>query len=171
MNIRNALKDTGKADGGSTRYAMWHDDVLCWFEKCGDRYVAPLSHSAILGDSYEPYLLQKEIIPTEAGELWEHNSELFFTFIDGGGRLRLQSTDATNYSMEYIDSYVSEKNWTRIHPPVEEEREKIVIEGVDWFKDEDGVVIPCQESDIFDWKSLLNKPPMNMTLTWDKEKP
>lgn len=148
-------------------YAMLDDEgILYWFNKNTDKKTMPVNLACINIDTWQPYHPQKEIVPTEAGELWETPNGDIFCTVRTHKLLLVSVEQGTFWNLDIFKA-----DWTRIHPSVEADKEKIVIEGVGWFM-QGGYACPIPEKreDIDFLDNLKMKPPMTMTLTWDKEK-
>jgi hypothetical protein len=179
MKIQDVLKETEKAINkhnpcnGITGYVAWHEGELCWFGKSNDLKRCALTHEEIFED-YEPYHPVGQIAPEEVGELWTSpNGTFWHTEEDEEGDLILvgigigDGTPKSNKISEYDGNF---QHWTRVSPsPVKEDVEEIVIEGVRWYEDGDGDMMPSAEKQSLP-RDLPNKPKMTMKLSWPKEK-
>lgn len=119
---------------------------------------------------------EEAIIPKESGELWQldDGEEImnYFLFRSQSIEKQLTFKSASGFcnGKEPSDKIIHNQNgWTRLHPPVEDEKvERIVIEGVEWFEDDGtGVVFP--DAGEYEWKGLLNKT-MTMILIPKEDK-
>lgn len=176
MDIKSALEPTGMAAlPYNLAYAqVTIDKCLHWFD--GDKDVGEVLYYQLIRDDWRPYLKQEEIRPREAGELWKNESgEWAHTderFDYGPMKRKLFFIRRDSMSkVEDIKIVIHNQNgWQRIYPPVED-KETVVIEGVEFKNSDEGIVLweasfPLNiSSDI-----LFNKPSMTMKLSWDKEK-
>ena len=178
MDIVSALKETGKAQ---------REHCKDWFI---EKEAASPSHYKItyadgsdggktmdlhnyFKDDWQPYHPKEEIRPSEAGELWEIRGMKCFTVRQVSG---LELIDELGVSL-IIENTIHEKyGCARLLPPVSD-GEEIVIEGVRWLEIKDPfgtgkslrVTPDTLGSSYHVFESLLNKPPMTMTLTMPKE--
>ncbi|MCK5609774.1 hypothetical protein KAR91_48330 [Candidatus Pacearchaeota archaeon] len=183
MNIQDALKETGKARKKSNlaEYAFLdksEDSVrheIFWFVD-GEKE-SHVQFEDLFNDDWQPYHEEKEIRPDSAGELWRH--EQGGTFYTHAKSYNTNSEVATTNHFGAIedlprDDKIHNKNgWTRLYPPVEEDVERIEIEGVRWvFSKKAGYQIPQWPiSGPDSLYPLLDKPPMKMILEIPKDKP
>ena len=126
-------------------------------------------------DLFEPK--EVEIVPQNAGELWEQENCKYFSYLKTniGGNEEL--TMIASCGQHYLPSMIHNKNgWTRLFPPVEEDVERIEIEEVVWnYGGGGGNTWPVSHGDCnlkgFQWKDLFCKSPMKMILEIPKDKP
>jgi hypothetical protein len=190
MNILKALEPTGKAESIAGFYAaIDNDGYLRWFSK--DRKIGEqelVNWREISEFNWLPYPNKKEIRPERAGELWiltEHDGirSRKCLMVNSSGELKRIWDDACGGSLS-SDQIHNQNGWKLIYSPDEEvmkelEGEKVVVEGV---KFDDYTILQDYDraSALFkyrlhfncnDWPEELNsdKPPMTMTLEWDKE--
>lgn len=172
MNIQDALKETeivipDYVNSKKESYAKLFDGILYWYNVEKDEYTLPVTLQGINNINWQPYHPKEEIRPSEAGELWSHpNGNYFMTY-----HVEDELYCRNKHGIESLiaDSLNLDK-WKRLHPPVNDE-EVIVIEGVRWAS-EDGFAVPSGRGKDrnFHWCSLIDKPPMTMTLTIPKER-
>ena len=175
MNIQDALKETGKAAMGgwdTDRYVFVGGGQLCNVE--GHKF----ANACILKDDWQPYHEEKEIRPEKEGELWKNNVNINW-FIRRAGSSRCKGFQAVSeqgvcFDIKGLDM-VHGEGWTRLFPPVEEDVERIEIEGVKWKKADHGKhgegVIPEFPSmeEVRKIEALTSKPPMKMILEIPRE--
>lgn len=133
MNIQNALKETGMTikTSGVDCYAQEDDKgVLRWVEKKEHQYVAIVSLASVMLEDWQPYHLEKEIRPENAGELWEYRERfLWFTRhirMESGelSEVRIVCQDGENETLQSMCNTIHNKNcWKRLYPPVKQEAE------------------------------------------------
>lgn len=124
MNIQDALKETGKADDSrdSDLYvAIDTGGILFWFYKSNDIVHTPVSLKNIQERDWQPYNPKPQIVPSEAGELWEDNGEYWHTdYIQG----ILSFIGATRtLFVECANGKKLLSNLTRLYPPVPNDNE------------------------------------------------
>ena len=138
MNIQDALKETGKARKivDTDNYAKLDTtDRLYWHGIDDDCKNSPVQMVSILADNWQPYHPVEQIVPREAGELWESDAGLLCFIVENGGGLKARSQSDTLWEKEggtFSRLIHNQNGWTRIHPPVKEDVEDIVTEGVEW---------------------------------------
>lgn len=127
MKIRDALKETGKAELGGEAYAAKGSDenILYYYNKKTNKQMHPVGYKIILNNDWQPYHEVKEIRPENAGELWKHEDGYYahtekshgvLHFVYFGLTKRIEDVDITN--------------WTRCFPEVEEDVvEEILKDG------------------------------------------
>ena len=123
MNIQEALKETGKTQRETdiNSYAKLDSGILYFYNSETNEQGSPASLWGIQQNNWQPYHLQKEIVPTEAGELWENKSGNYgHTFKHPSGKIYFTDNKDTIYAKELIHVIHNQNDWTRIHPPVEE---------------------------------------------------
>lgn len=182
MNIQDALKETGKAGVISTEktytYAKLNEEgSLFWYDKTTQAKDVAVAVSVIGKDIWQPYHEEKEIRPEEVKEIWNSPSNAMFIVERYNGILYF-ATPSSSCKGEAITHKCSEvwnnNGWTRLYSPVEEDVERIEIEGVDWYSQGNGPVIfyPTENGSTFflNHAGLVNKPPMKMILEIPKDK-
>lgn len=174
MNIKDALKETGKARKKSNyaEYATLIKDeriasereFLVW-EGSEDDHV---HYTDIMADDWQPYSQNEEIRPSEAGELWAYKKhDYYHTYLDIDDCVQFRG-QYYHKLKDYPDMIHGVGSWTRLYPPVND-GEEIVIEGVTWKKAGDQTLIYPAAVTNFEFSDLLDKPRMTMTLTMPKE--
>ena len=188
MDILKALEPTGKATikgCHANEYAYTDEDgILRWM--MGEDVC---SLSLLLSNLWQPYHEKPEIRPETAGELWKcRDGRMAFIHgtISSSTDLRITAGNGVSKpygSMEWHQELLHKglHGWTRIEPPVPDENvEEVVIEGVRWKKQDLknpalACIVPCWDANNniheIPVPSLIDKPPMKMTLEWGKEVP
>ena len=178
MNIEEVLNETGKAQNesnlcnGETGYIAWHGDVLYWFDRKSGIRRHQVTHKEIF-DSYQPYHEEKEIRPENAGELWKNNVNINW-FIRWVGSSRCKGFQAVSEQGVCCDvkglDMVHGKGWTRLFPPIEEDVERIEIEGITFGLEGGDRRVFIREWDKIKDINMLITTPMKMILEMPKDK-
>ena len=171
MDITKALEQrNGKAEreggGCANMYAMENDSgTLLWYHKGNDTSCAGVSLEKTLDSKWQPYNPTPQIVPEKAGELWQLGTVFYFTCFDNKGDLQFVDHMSAEWLLSGFqnDPIHGVNGWTRLFPVVEDEVERIEIEGVEWQSAE-GVVFTYTNEQVFDWEILPGKPPMKMIL-------
>jgi hypothetical protein len=134
MDIREALKETGKAVHGG--FASYQEGYSWYVERIGCDLVwrtgagvkrENATFLEITRDDWQPYHEEKEIRPEKAGELWETKTG-FKLFVYRGeyeyGGLVLKREDGYTFNVNNLPDGLK-----RLYPPVEDENvERIEVE-------------------------------------------
>lgn len=187
MNIKDALKETGKATGlhlpfAETWFVAIDDEDFLWLYNDIGAPIQRVPLREILRSDWQPYHDKKYIRPEKPGELWERQGEKFFIFFDNDKYVCLCLVDesgdkfSTVDAMSYAEVIHNQNGWTRLYPPVEDENvERIEIEGVEWEQimtlSGGRAIVPYWPIDGYSYvkKSWLDKPSMKMILEIPKE--
>ena len=124
----------------------------------------------IIEDDWQPYHEIKEIRPENAGELWDKDGCKYITFGTDNNDLRIFNQVGGEYELsEFIpDGPIHDKyGWTRLYPKIEDDVERIEIEGVKWIEATKSLIYP---SGVYEWRHLINRSPMKMILETPKDK-
>ena len=134
MNIKDALKETGRVKKGKTNecsswqagfswYAERQGYDLVWVNKVG-KVECKVSYLDIIKDSWIPYHPVEQIVPKNAGELWKYNGVEYMTMVKSvhvEEKLFMKSKYDCFCAIEgSIEVIHNQNGWTRIHPPVKE---------------------------------------------------
>ncbi|MCK5603539.1 hypothetical protein KAR91_16765 [Candidatus Pacearchaeota archaeon] len=166
MKSEEALRETGKA-----KRSCWHDGAYIWLDEHGQfLFVGPnkkqsgYNLKAILDNEWYPHHEEKEIRPENAGELWVFGKVHTMTVDIGDG---LRAIDEFEDFMDRGSMVHGEDGWTRLYPPVEEDVERIEIEGVICTEEEECVY---KIETIFTSPQDLSNKPMKVILEFTKGK-
>ena len=129
--------------------------------------------SAILQTDWQPYREEKEIRPENAGELWEKRDCFYHTSgSQYAGGLTLHGDVGT---VDIASAIHGKNGWTRLFPHVEEDVERIEIEGVKWSQRTTSMgtfVYPFKYNvESIELVKLIDRRPMKMILEIPKDKP
>lgn len=173
MFAQEALRETGKATQEDLYFnyvATDKDGVLHYYGIKDNSKGMPLSLTAIMKYDFKPYHPKEEIRPKEAGELWRHDDGNYAHTSKGEDCVWLYADNCPPIRLPAIFMNIihNQNGWKRIHPHVPDDNmEEIVIEGVRWYEDGDGDLMPSGK--ILIPRIFQNKPPMTMTLRYKKE--
>lgn len=123
MNIKDALKSTGKAETGlsdSCFVQLNNSGVLYWHCKVAKIGKRPVEFEYISDEIWQPYYEDdaKKIVPENVGELWKDDEGTYFhTEECDDGSLTLV---CKKYGMTLLNIIHNKHGWTRLYPPVEE---------------------------------------------------
>ncbi len=124
MNIQDALKETGKAiwQNKPTEYVAWKDGDIFAYSIGDNEETDRLKFNELLIGDWRPYQPKEEIMPSEAGELWEHKGGSFPWAIYQRMDERLGAIYCGNKQTEppfcMSELAHNQNGWKRLHPPV-----------------------------------------------------
>lgn len=174
MNILEALEPTGKAVRKHHQNYFIELKGRELFDNDNQHiYLSPESFHA---DDWRPYHEKPEIRPGKAGELWVYSGEERYSARYYHTKLSTEKEVVVvgdNGICGQIEGMIHNQNgWERLRPSVPDENvDKVVIEGVTWDSALAVEFPRIFEQQGYTFRRFLDKPPMKMTLEWEKEVP
>lgn len=169
MKIQDACENKGTLPEFPNMYCLivrHTDDTLspCWYDAKTDHFAREVTGKEVLRIDWHIFPEVKEIRPENAGELWIAGGIKYMSQ-KVGDRLRMIPEE---YSMNVLEPSGLEYfihgtgQYERLFPPVEEDVERIEIEGVEWKQIQNQTIVFPKGRAC--WLSLTHKPPMKMIL-------